>query len=189
MDDQQSEVAALLARAGDGDRDALDAALPLVYAELRRLATLQFRGDVAIHTLSPTGLVHEAWMRIADRARWHDQSHFFALAAKAMRQVLVDHARRHHALRRGGGVMRLGLDDIGSLAVEDRAALVIALDEALDRLATFDARQARVIECRFFGGLTEEETAEVIGASVRTIKRDWAKARAWLWAELGPDAP
>lgn len=186
------EITGLLARAGMGDRDALDAVFPRVYSELRRIAERQYHGDVAVHTLSPTGLVHEAWLRLVgsgsdDAGRmshWKDRAHFYALATTAMRQILVDYARRHGAARRGGGRTRVPLDDIAALPIGDRAALVVALDESLTRLARLDARQARVVECRYFGGLTEEETADLIGVGLRTVKRDWAKARVWLWNDL-----
>lgn len=183
-------VTELLARAGAGDRDALDRALPLVYAELRRLATRQLRREAVGHTLSTTALVHEAWLRLADQSRcaWRDRAHFLAVAATAMRRILVDHARRHHAAKRGAGTPRVPLEHVDAVPAAERAALLVALDEALARLAALDARQARVVECRFFGGLTEEETAEALGVGLRTVKRDWAKARSWLYQELHPDA-
>jgi RNA polymerase sigma factor (TIGR02999 family) len=198
MDTPQS-VTELLALASAGDRAALDRALPLVYDELHRLARRQLRREAEGHTLSSVALVHEAYLRLVDQTRsaWRDRAHFLAIAATAMRRILVDHARRHHALRRGGDARRVplealdaldALDAIDGLALEERAGLLVALDEALARLASLDARQARVVECRFFGGLTEEETAEALGIGLRTAKRDWAKARSWLYQELYPDA-
>ena len=182
-------VTELLRRAGAGDRGALDRALPLVYDELRRLARRQLRREAEGHTLNTTALVHEAYIRLVDqtRAEWRDRAHFLAVASTAMRRVLVDHARRHHAAKRGNGA-RVPLEQLEGLAADERVELLVALDEALVRLAALDPRQARVVECRFFGGLTEEETAEALGIGLRTAKRDWAKARSWLYHELYPDA-
>jgi RNA polymerase sigma factor (TIGR02999 family) len=184
---QPPSVTDLLVRAGAGDRDALDGAFPLVYEELRGLAHAHLRHEAAGHTLSTTGLVHEAYLRLTGHAAggWHDHPHFLAIASKAMRRVLVDHARRAHAAKRSGA--HVSLDSAHALVLEERTDLVVALDEALDRLAALDERQARVVECRFFGGLTEPETADALGISLRTAKRDWAKARSWLLAELHPD--
>ena len=178
------------APAGPGDPGAHDEAFPLVYDELRRLARRQLRREADGHTLSTTALVHEAYLRLADqtRGRWQDRAHFLAIAATAMRRILVDHARRHHAAKRGGAARRVPLERIEDLATDDRAEILVALDAALARLASLDPRQARVVECRFFGGLTEEETAEALGVGLRTVKRDWAKARSWLYQELYPDA-
>ena len=188
MDTPQS-VTELLALASAGDRTALDRAFPRVYDELRRLARRQLRREAEGHTLSSVALVHEAYLRLVDqnRGEWRDRSHFLAIAATAMRRILVDHARRHHALRRGGGAKRVPMEALDSLPAAERAALLVDLDEALSRLAALDERQARVVECRFFGGLTEEETAEALGIGLRTAKRDWAKARSWLFQELYPD--
>jgi RNA polymerase sigma factor (TIGR02999 family) len=177
-----------------------DDAFPLVYAELRRLAHRQLRREAGGHTLNTTALVHEAYLRLADQreARWRDRAHFLALAATAMRRILVDHARRHRAAKRGGGARAVRLDEAdalagdafaaAALAAEGRDELLVALDEALARLAALDARQARVVECRFFGGLTEQETAAALDIGLRTAKRDWAKARGWLYRELHGDA-
>ncbi len=182
-------VTELLARAGAGDRAALDSVLPLVYAELRRVAQKQLRQQGDVLTLNPTALVHEVWLRLAgDRsASWDGKAHFFALAATAMRRIVVDHARRHAALKRGGDAADVTLDDGHAMPISHRADVLIALDESLGRLERLDARQARVVECRFFGGLSEPETAEVLGIGLRTVKRDWAKARAWLLADLTAD--
>ncbi|MDF1504959.1 ECF-type sigma factor [Roseisolibacter sp. H3M3-2] len=166
-----------------------DAAFGAVYDELRRLARRQLRREAAGHTLNTTALVHEAYLRLAEqRAAPVERGHFLSLAATAMRRILVDHARRHRAAKRGAGVRAVTLDDADALAADDRAELFVALDEALARLAALDARQARVVECRFFGGLTEEETAEALGIGLRTAKRDWAKARGWLHRALHGDA-
>ena len=179
----------LLALAAAGDRDALDRAYTLVYAELRRLAHRQLRRESDGHTLSTTALVHEAYLRLVDQSRggWNGRTQFLGVAAKAMRRVLVDHARRHHAAKRGAAKRPIPIESVEQLAAEDRAEFLVMLDDALERLATLDARQARVVECRYFGGYTEEETAEALDISLRTAKRDWAKARSWLFMELYPD--
>lgn len=167
-----------------------DRAFPRVYEELRRLAHQRLRAEAAGHSLNTTALVHEAYLRLAEGdVVWNDRTHFFALAATAMRRILVDHARRLHATKRGAGARRMNLDDLGGLAAEQRAELLIALDEALDRLAVLEPRQARVVECRWFAGLSEEETAEALSVSLRTVKRDWAMARGWLFQELRNDGP
>ena len=168
---------------------AVDGDFPLVYDELRRLAHRQLRREASGHTLGTTALVHEAYLRLAAQApgAWRDRPHFLALAATAMRRILVDHARRHGAHKRGAGARRVPIENVESLAAEDRAELLVALDDALSRLAALDARQARVVECRFFGGLTEDETAQALGVGLRTVKRDWAKARGWLYRELHPE--
>ncbi len=179
-------VTELLARARSGDASALAHVFPLIYDELRRLAEQQMRREPEGHTLSPTALVHEAYMRLIDysRVEWSGRAHFMAVAATAMRRILVDHARGHRSLKRGGSLRRVSLDSV-ELGAEDRAELLIAVDEALDRLKQLDERQAQVVECRFFGGMTEEETAEALGIGLRTAKRDWAKAKSWLHREIG----
>ena len=165
-------------------------AFPLVYDELRRVAHRHLEREAEGHTLSTTALVHEVYLRLKDNGTgaFNDRVHFFAMAARAMRRILVDHARRHHAVKRGAGARRVPLENIERLAVHERADLLVALDEALLRLTALDARQAQVVELRFFGGLTEDETAEALGIGVRTAKRDWAKARSWLYQTLYPDA-
>ena len=195
----RGEVTALLVAGRGGDHEAYARVFPLVYEHLRAVARAQLRRDVRHrvggHTLSTTAVVHEAWFRLADPSRLdvRDRSHFLAIAARAMRQVLVEHARRFRAAKRGGGVVPIELDaagDAGALAAEERAEVLVALDEALARLAAFSPRLAQVTECRYFGGLTEEETAEALGVTARTVRRDWVKARAWLHAELtGDPAP
>ena len=163
----------------------VDGLVPLVYAELRAMADRQLGKENTGHTLSPTALVHEAYMRMVDQTRvqWQDRAHFFAVASQAMRRVLVDHARRQGAARRGGGVRPLALDEV-EIPVQERAEVLVALDEALHRLAELDPRMAQVIELRFFGGLTEPEAAEVLGVTERTVRRDWVKAKGWLLHEL-----
>ncbi|HEX6054035.1 MAG TPA: ECF-type sigma factor [Gemmatimonadaceae bacterium] len=186
-----------LAEWREGVPGALDRLVPLVYADLSRIAHRQLGLEPSGHTLSTTALVHEAYLRLVDqtRAQWVDRVQFFAVAAHVMRRVLVDHARRHRAARRGGAPRRLSIDslesldssDAGSLVAAERALVLIALDEALERLSCLDARQAHVVECRFFGGLTEAETAEALGVTARTVERDWVKARGWLHATLRDD--
>ena len=179
-------ITALLVRARSGDSSALANVFPLIYDELHRLAQQQLRREPDGHTLSPTALVHEAYMRLIaySRTEWTGRAHFMALAATAMRRILVDHARGHRSVKRGGGARPVSLDAV-ELGTEDRAELLIALDDALERLKAVDPRQARVVECRFFGGMTEEETAEALGIGLRTAKRDWAKAKRWLHQEVG----
>jgi RNA polymerase sigma factor (TIGR02999 family) len=186
-----------LAALRGGDPHAMDRLVPLVYEELARIAHRQLGLEATGHTLSTTALVHEAYLRLVDqtRAQWADRAQFFGVAAHSMRRVLVDHARRHRAARRGGVNRRdvsleaLEAADAANLAAGDRADILVAMDEALERLAALDARQARVVECRFFGGLTESETAEALGVTARTVARDWVKARGWLYQELGRDDP
>ena len=163
-------------------------AFPQVYDELREVAHRHLAREAEGHSLSTTALVHEAYLRLKDRGAFNDRTHFFAVAARAMRRILVDHARRQHAVKRGDGPRRVPLETLDGLAVDERADLLVALDDALVRLAALDARQAHVVELRFFGGLTEEETADTLGIGLRTAKRDWAKARSWLYQTLYPDA-
>jgi RNA polymerase sigma factor (TIGR02999 family) len=198
---QQHAVTDALGAVRNGAPGALDRLIALVYADLARIARRQLGLEAPGHTLSTTALVHEAYLRLVDqtRAQWADRVQFFAVAAHVMRRVLVDYARRHRAARRGGarrgGARRRAVSlealesiDTASLAVADRADVLLALDEALDRLAVLDPRQARVVECRFFGGLTEAETAAALGVTSRTVTRDWVKARGWLYQELRSDA-
>ncbi|HEX2188042.1 MAG TPA: sigma-70 family RNA polymerase sigma factor [Longimicrobiaceae bacterium] len=175
------------ASAGSHHRDpaALDRLFPDVYAELHRLARARLRGERGGHTLNTTALVHEAYLRLSEQTRsgLSDRNHLLALAARAMRRVLVDHARKHRTAKRGGGLRQVHLEE-ATLMVEERAEVLIALDEALARLETLDPRLCRVVECRFFSGLTEAETAEVLRVTTRTVQRDWTKAKAWLYREL-----
>ncbi|MEO6528523.1 MAG: ECF-type sigma factor [Gemmatimonadaceae bacterium] len=194
---EQQAITEALLDLRDGTPGALDRLVPLVYGDLARVAHRQLGLEADGHTLSTTALVHEAYLRLVDqtRAQWVDRAQFFAVAAGAMRRVLVDHARRHTAGRRGGvGRRTVSLEaleaaDSTELAASDRADVLVAVDEALERLASLDPRQARVVECRFFGGLTEAETAEALGVTARTVTRDWVKARGWLFQELRDDAP
>ena len=182
---QSSPVTDLLIRARSGDSSALANVFPLIYQELRGLAEHQLRHEPTGHTLSPTALVHEAYVRLIDYTRmpWTGRAHFMAVAATAMRRILVDHARGQRSLKRGGTRRRISIDAI-QLGTEDQVELLLAIDTALEKLKAHHARQAQVVECRFFGGMTEEETAEALGVGLRTVKRDWARAKGWLYHEL-----
>jgi len=160
---------------------------PLLYDELRRIAHRQLGLERPGHTLCTTALVHEAYMKLADqtRAQFASRAHFLAVAAQAMRLILVEYARKVRADKRGGKWHRLDLDDV-EIPVEDRADALVALDGALERLAALNPRLSQIVECRFFGGMTEEETAEALGVTDRTIRRDWVKAKGWLLTELDP---
>lgn len=159
--------------------------MPLVYEELKRIAHNHLRAERHDHTLDTTALVHETYLRLVDQTRvqWQDRAHFFAVASTLMRRILVDYARRHGRAKRGGERRRVPLDAT-QLSVEDEVERLVALDDALRRLASLDERLCRVVECRFFGGLTEEETAEVLHVTTRTVERYWAKAKALLYMEL-----
>ena len=182
--DRTGEVTELLNAAGAGDPRALDRVLPLVYAELRQLAENVFRSERTDHTLQTTALVHEAYLRLvnAPDLSWESRRHFFGIAAQAMRQILVDHARRRGAVKRAAG-RQVTLDDdaIGTTTADDD---IIGVDDALQRLAVSAPRAARVVELRYFAGLSIEQTAETLDVSVATVKRDWLSARAWLQREL-----
>jgi RNA polymerase sigma factor (TIGR02999 family) len=184
------DVTALLGAWGRGDQTALDRLFPLVYAELRRVAARQLRHERPHHTLQPTALVHEAYLRLVDQrgANWQSRAHFFGVAARLMRRILVDHARRHGASKRGDGVSCLSIDEARDVAGSAEVP-ILALDQALDRLEKVDADLAKVVELRAFGGLTIEETARVLSVSPSTAKRDWRTAKAWLTRELGSEAP
>jgi len=175
------EVTRLLIAWGEGDQTALDEVLPLIYQELRRMARRHLGRERGGHTLQTTALVHEAYLRLIDQkaVAWQNRAHFFAIAAQMMRRILVDHARARHYQKRGGGIQRVSFDE--ALVVSDeRAAEVVALDEALTGLAEFDPRKSQIVELRFFGGLSIEETAEVLGVSPGTVMRDWTLAKTWL---------
>jgi RNA polymerase sigma factor (TIGR02999 family) len=179
------EVSGLLRAWGDGDRGALDRLTPIVYDELRRLASRYMRGERPGHSLQTTALVNEAYIRLVDYRgmRWQDRAHFFAVSAQLMRRILVDHARRHN-LKRGGGVQHVSFEDTAEVG-SDRAADLLALDDALDALSRVDPRKVQVVEMRYFGGLSVEETADVLKVSPITVMRDWSTAKAWLYRELG----
>lgn len=184
------EITALLHAHAAGDQSALDQLLPGVYDELRRIARQRLRRERPGHTLAPTELVHEAFMKLmpAKGVDWRSRAHFFALASRAMRNVLVDHAIRRRAVKRGAGAPALSLDETDA-ATEQPLEDLIALSDALGRLERLDPRQAQVVECRFFGGLTLDETAEALNTSAATISRDWTFARAWLHNELSSARP
>ncbi len=171
----------LLALRG-GDSGAVDRLFPLVYDDLHRIAHRQLRRERPGHTLNTTAIVHEAYLDLVDQSRvqWVDRAHFVGAAAFVMRRVLLEYARAHHAAKRGGGLADVTLDDALVASADERAEMLLVIDDALTRLAAIDARLARVVECRFFGGLTAAETAEVLGVTERTIERDWIKAKALL---------
>jgi RNA polymerase sigma factor (TIGR02999 family) len=173
-----------------GDRAAAERLLPLVYDELRLMARRYLGRERIDHTLAPTALVHEAWMKLVEQTRvqWKGRAHFMGVAAQAMRRILVDHARERHRHKRGGGLARITLDEAIALA-PGRDEDLLAVDEALERLAQLDARQARIVELRFFGGLDVAEVAEVLGVSKRTVEAEWTMLRAWLRRELGEGPP
>ncbi|HZI19406.1 MAG TPA: sigma-70 family RNA polymerase sigma factor [Pyrinomonadaceae bacterium] len=175
------EITDLLVAWGDGDRAALERLVPLVHAELRRLARGYMRGERHGHTLQTTALVNEAYLKLVEqgRVRWQNRAHFLAIAARQMRHVLVDYARRRKYQKRGGGALQVTLGEAEGMA-DSRSPDLVALDEALAALAEVDPRRARVVELKFFGGLTTEEAAEALGVSDTTIERDWTVARAWL---------
>lgn len=182
-------VTELLIGAQQGDKAALDRLLPVVYTELRRLAAAYLRRERSNHTLQATALVHEAYLRLVDQRAvdWQNRAQFFGLAAEMMRRILVNYALQTHAQKRGGYQTRLALDDAMSLFT-DAGVDLISLDEALTRLAAIDPRQSRIVELRFFGGLSVEETAEVLGVSEITVKREWRIAKAWLYDQLKTSA-
>lgn len=182
------EVTRLLVSLGAGDKNALNRLMPLVYVELRRLARSRLGSERSDHTLNTTALVHEAYMKLADQTRinWQSRAQFFALASQAMRRILVDYARRRNASKRGGNNV-ISIREVDSVAAEMKTDDLVALDEALTRLGAIDARQSQIVECRFFGGLSIEETAKVVGVSTATVKREWAVARAWLYRALNSD--
>ena len=189
MDRPSGEVTRLLQEWSNGQEQALDRLVPHIHHELRKLAASYMRKERPDHTLQPTALVNEAFLKLIDQraVKWQNRAHFFGIAAQAMRRILVDHARAHAAGKRGDGVRKVSLDDammIGGTVDID----LIALDEALTRLAAIDPQQSRVIELRYFGGLTMDETAEVMHISPATVGREWRMAKAWLFAEIGRTA-
>jgi RNA polymerase sigma factor (TIGR02999 family) len=181
------EVTQLLAKLNNGDRTALDALLPLVYDELRRLADRYLRRERSDHTLQATALVNEAYLRLVDQnVPWQNRAHFFGVAAEMMRRILVDHARSHQAQKRGSGGVKLSLDEAINMS-DERAADLISLDEALNALAEFDPQKSRIVELRFFAGLSIEETAKVLGIGTATVIRQWRMAKAWLYHEVSKE--
>ena len=181
------DVTALLGDWSRGNRTALDQLLPLVYAELRRVAARQLRNERPDHTLQPTALIHEVYIRLVDQRQvdWQNRAHFFGVSAQVMRRILVDHARRHGASKRGEGVRCVSIDEAKDVAAASNDIPIVALDDALDRLEKVDSALAKIVELRAFGGLTIEEAAHVLSVSPSTVKRDWRTAKAWLNRELG----
>lgn len=185
MTSSQSEVTQLLLDWGKGDRAALDLLVPVVYQELRRLASYYMSRERPGHTLQTSALVNEAYMRLVDyrSMRWENRAHFFAVAAQAMRRILVEHARKRQFAKRGGGAAKVSFDETAIVSPEQDASLV-ALDDALTTLETFDPRKSRIVELRYIGGLNIEETAEVLDISVATVQREWRAAKAWLYRAI-----
>jgi RNA polymerase sigma-70 factor (ECF subfamily) len=186
MNEPSIDVTLLLKQLSDGNQQILAELIPLVYDELRRLAAYHLRQERSNHTLQATALVHEAYLRLVDQRHvdWKNRSHFFGVAAHLMRRILLMHARKHHAAKRGGSAQKISLDE-AIVFTREKSAELIALDELLTQLAALDPQQARVVELRFFGGLSVEETADLMGISAATVKRDWAMAKAWLAREMG----
>jgi RNA polymerase sigma-70 factor (ECF subfamily) len=181
----QNKITQLLKQWSSGDESALDELVSLVYDELRRLASYYLRHQEIGHTLQATALVNEAFIRLmgVKETRWENRAHFFAVAAKAMRQIIIDHARSHKRLKRGGGQQAISIDGAAAIT-QEQAGDMIALDEALNSLAAIDERKGRVVELRFFGGLNTDEIAEVLKISAPTVQREWRMAKAWLYREL-----
>ena len=186
LSESSADVTALLLAWGKGDRAAGDKLLPVVYAELHRRAAAAMRRESEGNTLQATALVHEAYMRLIDQrhSEWKNRAQFYGLAAQLMRRILIDHAREHLAAKRGGGAHQVTLSGIEAASDDEGAVDVLALHDALERLALLDARQSRLVELRYFGGLSIDETAEALEVSPATVKREWATARAWLKREL-----
>ncbi len=180
-----SEITQILQDWNDGTEDAKERLLPFVYDELKRQARFFMSRERVNHTLQPTALVHEAFLRLSEQSGidWKNRSHFYGIASRLMRQILVDHARTHGAAKRGSSPIHFSLDDV-QIPVEDRAGSILALDEVLEKLAQFDERQAKIVEMRFFGGMSNKEIAEHLDISERTIGREWQSARLWLYREL-----
>ena len=185
MSHAPEDLTKMLIQWSEGDRDALDRLMPIIYDELRRIAKRHFRRERPDNTLQPTALVNEVYIRLVDQkgVSWQSRAHFFGIAARLMRQILVDYARKRHFAKRGGNAIQVSLDEAAIVSGE-RAAEMIALDEALNDLAEIAPEQSRIVELRFFGGLTIEETAEVMQLSVDKVKRDWVMAKTWLYHEI-----
>ena len=185
---RDDDITGWLLRWSDGDLTALERLVPLIYDECRRMAARHLRRERGEHTLGPTALVHEMYLRLVDqrRASWQNRAQFFGIAAQLMRRILVDHARARQAKKRGGAPLLVSLDAALDSGDDPGAADVLAIDDALHRLAALDPEQERIVELRFFAGLTVEETAHVLGRSARTVKREWQLAKAWLFRELQP---
>lgn len=183
---KQGDITGLLQALSDGDRVAMDRLMPLIYEELRRQAHLHLHKERPNHTLQTTALVHEAYLRLIEQSsvNWQNRAHFFALSATMMRRILVNYAKKRNRLKRGGAEEDLPFDDAFSVAAKDRDIDLLALDEALNKLARLDLQQASIVELKFFSGLTIRETSEVLKISITTVKADWKMAKTWLLAEL-----
>lgn len=187
IENKNENLTQLLIQYSSGDEAVLESLLPHIYQELRRLAESYMRREAAHHTLQPTALVHEAYFKLIDqnRVQWQNRSHFFGVAAQLMRRILIDHARKRRASKRGGSQIRLSFDDAIQVAAADNSRPdLLALEEAMEKLEALSPRQAKVVELRYFGGLNIEETAEVLKTSPATVKRDWSMAKAWLFREI-----
>ncbi len=186
MEENSQHITQLLNQWSDGDAEVLDDLLPLVYKELRRQAAGYLRRERSDHTLQPTALINEAYLKLIDQrdVKWQNRAHFFAIAAQAMRRILVDYARDRHREKRGGAAENLPIDEALTIVSQEKSVDLVALDEALNNLAQFDERQAKVVELRYFSGLSIDEAAEVLNVSNVTIRRDWNMAKAWLHQEI-----
>lgn len=185
MEQPSEQVAQLIQSIGAGDEHAADKLLPLVYDALRRLAAARMASEAPGHTLQPTALVHEAWLQLVgpNQTHWNSRAHFFGAAAEAMRRILLKRARKKRRLRHGGALQRVALDEV-TLATQDQDEVILAVDEALERLTAESPQKAEIVKLRYFGGLGHAEIAEVLGVSEPTVRRHWAYARSWLYAEL-----
>lgn len=186
MEESSKQITLLLERWGNGDAEVLDDLMPLVYNELRRQAAGYLRRERSNHTLQPTALINEAYLKLINvrDVKWQNRSHFFAIAARVMRRILVDYARERKREKRGGAAENVPLDEALTIVSQGKSVDLVALDEALNKLATFDERQAKVVELRYFSGLSIDETAEVLKVSDVTVRRDWNTAKAWLHQEI-----
>lgn len=180
------DITRMLIELTDGNTEVVNQILPHIYDELRKLASSYLRRERSDHTLQPTALVHEAYMKLIDqkKVRWQNRAHFFGIAAQVMRRILLDHARKHKADKRGGEAEKLPLEEEILVVSHEKSAELIALDDALEALAAIDPQKAKIVELRYFGGLSIEETAEVMGVSVPTINRQWRMAKAWLYGQI-----
>ena len=189
VDDSSHQITLLLIDWSKGDEYALEQLMPLVYDELRRMARNYMRRQPSGHTFQTTELIHEAYLKIAggEEKKWQNRAHFFGIAAQVMRRILMDHARKHQADKRGGEFEKLPIEEEILIVSQDKSSELIALDDALEELAKIDPDKAKIVELRYFGGLSIEETAEVMGVSVPTINRHWKMAKAWLYSQVAND--
>lgn len=185
-DESSHDITQMLIELTDGNTEVVNQILPRIYDELRKLASGYLRRERADHTLQPTALVHEAYMKLIDQKKvhWQNRAHFFGIAAQVMRRILLDHARKHNADKRGGEAEKLPIEEEILVVSHEKSAELIALDEALETLSKMDPQKAKIVELRYFGGLSIEETAEVMGVSVPTINRQWRMAKAWLYGQI-----